>query len=293
MMPLIISGILYMVFQFLSQFLYASYNYYSEKLQNEFARDIRINTFRHLLRADELKLKNVEHSKLSNGIIEDTQYISENYYKVLVTFIVSIVNFVIGLVFMTSINLYLALLIIPLGLVTSICSNKIEAKTEKNVEMRKTVTERTWKLFSEGIRGIKNIRLYDRDNRYYKEVDTISSDLCKINVRQSRIEQYGNCVIGTFYMLTIAVIMLVAAIFVLGEKVSFGGLLAIVMYNHMLVDPLLNLIEARQNLIKLKISVSRLEKVLTIDPLDKEVNNVVINQIKMDNISFAYDNKNI
>ena len=65
------------------------------------------------------------------------------------------------------------------------------------------------------------------------------------------------------------------------------------MYNHMLVDPLLNLIEARQNMIKLKISVSRLENVLTIDKLNKEVNNTSINQIKMDNISFAYDTKKI
>ena len=107
------------------------------------------------------------------------------------------------------------------------------------------------------------------------------------------IEQYGGCIIGTFYMFTIAIIMLVSAIFVLGSKVSFGGLLALVMYNHMLVDPLLNLIEARQNMIKLKISVSRLENVLTIDKLDKEVNNTSINQIKMDNISFAYDTKKI
>lgn len=293
LMEIIISGILYMIFQFLSQFLYATYNYYSEKLQNEFARDMRITMFGHLLSADELKLKNVEHSKLSNGIIEDTQYISENYYKVLVTCIVSVVNFVIGFVFMTSINLYLSLLIIPLGMITSFCANKIEAKTEKNVTLRKEVTEKTWKLYSEGIRGIKNIRVFDRENRYYNEINTISSELCKINTRQSMIEQYGGCIIGTFYMFTIAIIMLVSAIFVLGSKVSFGGLLALVMYNHMLVDPLLNLIEARQNMIKLKISVSRLENVLTIDKLDKEVNNTSINQIKMDNISFAYDTKKI
>ena len=290
---ILISGTFYVVFQALSQFLYALYNFCGDKYQNEYARDIRNNVFEHILEVNDLKIKAVEKSKLSNGIIEDTQYISENYYRILIDCMVSVVNFVIGFIFLTSINLYLALIIIPLGLVTSFCSKKIENYTEKNVALQKETTEKNWKLFSEGIQGINNIKVFDEHGNYLKKIKKVSGELCNINVKQSKIQNFGGGIIGTLYMMTIAVIMLVSAIFVLNGSLSFGGLLAIVMYNHMLVDPLLNIIEARQKLIRLNISVARIEQILKMEKLKKEKKDIAVNKVSFENVSFSYGDKSV
>ena len=91
--------------------------------------------------------------------------------------------------------------------------------------------------------------------------------------------------------MTIAVIMLVSAIFVLNGSLSFGGLLAIVMYNHMLVDPLLNIIEARQKLIRLNISVERMEQILKLEKLKKEKKDIAVDKVSFENVSFSYGAK--
>lgn len=283
------AGGLYIIFQFLSQYLYASYHYYGDKLQNEHAMNIRNTLFAHLLKANELKVKGNDYSQISNSIIEDTQYIADNYYRVLIVDIVAVINFIIGFIFMASINLYLALIIIPLGLLTSLCSKRIDRRTEQNLEQQKTLTEKTWKLFSEGVRGLKNIKIFDRQGFYQERIKSTATDLYRTNINQSKIENYGSCIVGALYMTTIALIMLFSAIFVYKGMLSFGGLLALVLYNHMLVDPLIDLIENRQKTKKLSISIARLEQVLSIEELDKERIDSTINVISFDNVSFSYD----
>lgn len=290
---ILVSGIFYIIFQLFSQLFYALYNYYSEKQQNIYASKIRTEIFNALLHSDELILNKKDYSKLSSSTIQDTQNIADNYYKVIVKGIVSIINFIIGFIFMSSINLYLSLIIIPLGLITSISSNKIEKRTEKNLENQKHITEKTWKLFGEGIRGIKAIKIFDLDNRYYSRVQKVSEELCETNITQSKIENFGNFVIGSLYMITIALIMLFSSIFVVYKMISIGGLLALVMYNHMLVDPLLNLIETKQMMIKLNISIRRIENILNIEKSDRQRSDIEIDKVEIKNVSFSYDNKRI
>ena len=261
---IIIYGTLYMLMQLLNQLFYALYNYICDKYQNQYAEKTRQQIFRAILEADEISYKKEDFGQLSSKIIEDTHFISENYYSTTVMGVVSIINFFIGFWFMSTISLYLSLIIIPLGLVSSFCSNQMVKMTEKNLDMQREITEQSWKLFGEGIRGIKHIKLFDRNGSYFQKIKSISNRLCLVNIKQSKIENFGNFVVGTLYMVTIGIIMLVSAIFVLYGYITFGGLLALVMYNHMLVDPLLQLIETQQKMVKLNISNQRIQKILNL-----------------------------
>lgn len=288
---IIIYGTLYMLMQLLNQLFYAIYNYVCDRYQNQYAEKTREQIFRAILEADEVSFKKENFEQLSSKIIEDTHYISENYYKIVVTGIVSIINFFIGFWFMSQISFYLSLIIIPLGLVSSFCSNRIEKMTEKNLDEQKEVTEQSWKLFGEGIRGVKHIKLFDGTGRYFQNVKSISNQLCAVNIKQSKIENFGNFVIGTLYMVTIGIIMLVSAIFVIYHRITFGGLLALVMYNHMLVDPLLNLIETRQKMIKLHISIERIRKILDLKKYERKRDDTDIRLIRVEHVTFGYDTK--
>ena len=290
-MRIIFYGTLYMLMQLLNQLFYAIYNYLCDRYQNQYAQNMRKRIFCAILEADEVSFKKEDFEQLSGKIIEDSHYISENYYKNVVTGIVSIINFFIGFCFMSQISLYLSLIIIPLGLVSSFCSSRIEKLTEKNLDAQKEITEQSWKLFGEGIRGAKYIKLFDRTGCYFQNVKAISNQLCAVNIKQSRIENFGNFVIGALYMATIGVIMLVSAIFVVYRRITFGGLLALVMYNHMLVDPLLNLIETRQKMIKLNISIQRIQKILDLKKNQRKADDMPIQSIHMEHITFGYDTK--
>lgn len=288
---MIIYGALYMLMQLLNQLFYACYNYICDRYQNQYAEKTREQIFCAILEADEVSFKKEDFEQLSSKIIEDTHYISENYYQIVVTAMVSMINFFIGFWFMSQISFYLSLIIIPLGLVSSVCSSRIEKMTEKNLDAQKEVTEQSWKLFGEGIRGVKHIKLFDETGRYFHKVKSISERLCAVNIRQSKVENFGNFVIGTLYMVTIGLIMLVSAIFVIYHRITFGGLLALVMYNHMLVDPLLELIATRQKMIRLNISNERIQKILNLKKYERKRDNTDIRSIRMEHVTFGYDTK--
>lgn len=288
---IIIYGTLYMLMQLLNQLFYALYNYICDKYQNQYAEKTRQQIFCAILEADEISYKKEDFGQLSSKIIEDTHFISENYYSTTVMGVVSIINFFIGFWFMSTISLYLSLIIIPLGLVSSFCSNRMVKMTEKNLDMQREITEQSWKLFGEGIRGIKHIKLFDRNGSYFQKIKSISNRLCLVNIKQSKIENFGNFVVGTLYMVTIGIIMLVSAIFVLYGYITFGGLLALVMYNHMLVDPLLQLIETQQMMVKLNISNQRIQKILNLKGYERNRESTSICAIRAEHITFGYEGK--
>lgn len=169
---------------------------------------------------------------------------------------------------------------------------KIEVLTEKNLAKQKNITETSWKLFGEGIKGIKLIKTFD-NNRYIENVEKNSTELCNISVKQAFIDNFGGFIIGTLYMITIGIILLISSVFVYRNIITFGGLISLVMYNHMLVDPLLNFIDAKQKLAKLKVSTNRIEEILGYKKLNKETTYLPINQIILNNVYFSYDKKDI
>lgn len=289
---IIISAGLYMFFQLLSQLFNALNNYYCDWLQNRYASKLKVDIFNSLIETDDLYYKTSDFSKLTSSVLEDTLYISNNYYKSLIVILISITNFIIGFVFMSHINLYLSLLIIPLGLITAICSKKMDVITQKNLVKQKDFTEKSWKLFGEGIKGIKLIKVFD-NNQYIDSIAENSSELCEVTIRQSFIDNFGGFVIGTLYMVTIGMILMISSIFVYKKIISFGGLVSMVMYNHMLVDPLLNFIEAKQKLTKLKITDDRISEILRYKKIEKEKTYSIIEKIILKDINFKYNTKQI
>jgi ABC-type bacteriocin/lantibiotic exporter with double-glycine peptidase domain len=287
---IIISACLYMFFQLLSQLFNALNNYYCDCLQNRYASKLKMEIFNNLIKTDDLYFKTSDFSKLTSSVLEDTLYISNNYYKSLIVILISIVNFIVGFIFMSHINLYLSLLIIPLGLITAICSKKMDVITQKNLEKQKVFTEKSWKLFGEGIKGIKLIKVFD-NKQYIDSIAMNSDELSKVTIKQSFIDNFGGFVVGTLYMVTIGIILLISSIFVYKNIISFGGLVSMVMYNHMLVDPLLNFIESKQKLSKLKITDDRISTILNYKKLEKEKTYSIVEKIILRNVDFNYNTK--
>ncbi len=289
---IIISGALYIFFQFLSQLFNALNNYYCDCLQNRYASKLKKDIFNHLIETDDLYFRTSDFSKLTSSVLEDTLYVSNNYYKSLIVILVSIVNFIVGFIFMSCINLYLSLLIIPLGLITAKCSKKMDEMTQKNLAKQKEFTENSWKLFGEGIKGIKLIKIFD-NKKYINLITENSDELCKVTIKQSFIDNLGGLIVGTLYMVTIGTILLISSILVYKNIISFGGLVSMVMYNHMLVDPLLNFIETKQKLSKLKITDDRISTILNYKKINKEKTFSKIEKICLKNVDFSYNAKKV
>lgn len=99
---------------------------------------------------------------IANKLIEDTKFISNHSFFCITIFFRSIFTFIIGLYFMCKINLALTVIIFPVGLFVSLISKKIEVKIEDLIDQQRETNDRLWLLFSEGIKGVKILYLYDQ-----------------------------------------------------------------------------------------------------------------------------------
>ena len=91
-------------------------------------------------------------------------------------------------------------------------------------------------------------------------------------------------------MVTIGIILIFSSLLVAQNAVSVGGLTAILMYNHMLTDPLLNLLQINSKLMKLFVSMKRVMKLDEI-PKEKQINMIDPDEIELKNITYSIEEK--
>ena len=144
-------------------------------------------------------------------------------------------------------------------------------------------------LFSEGIKGVKILYLYDQKNEYYVKLKQMINNLKEVSYKQSKTNNFGNSIVNSLYMFAIGIILIFSAIFVTEGWISFGGLTALIMYNHMLIDPLLEFFECRKELINIKISLERVSGFLNKTTSQRKIYSGKIAKIKLDSVSFSYD----
>lgn len=82
--------------------------------------------------------------------------------------------------------------------------------------------------------------------------------------------------------------MIFSAVFVTKGMISIGGLTALLMYNHMLVDPLMNLLDARKMMILCNVSMKRMDEFNHFDIQERIISNKIIDMVVFQHVAFWY-----
>lgn len=288
----IVLGMVYMILQIVSNTL----RYYAEYLVSYFQYEIgsclQINVYKKLMRVDLQQFQKHDSVKLTNVLIEDTEFICNNIMTPLSKLLLLVTTFTCGLYYMIHINWLLTCLILPLGLITSLSSRFIQTKTMNNIEQKREASNQLWKTFSEGIRGVVPLQICHAHQKYQIKVTEDSRKMKELNNKQSRLENTNECVVSILFMLTIGFMLLLSCIFVIKGDISIGSLTAILMYNHMLVDPLVELLDVQQAYIKLKVSLGRINKIMELpEKTDSPIE--AVDQIVVKQVSYKYEKEDI
>ncbi len=279
-------GSIYLILQIMAQLFYALSNLMTQKLQLCFSADLQGTLYERFRNSD--LSQNLYSTALANRLIEDAKYLGHYFFSSVQIIGMSVLSFMIGVCFMVRINVYLTLIIVPFGFVTAWTSRRIAHKSEKYADQKRSAEEQLWKCFSQGILGAFTLSLYDHMQTYSQKIRACAQQVRGIGSAQSRLEQLSEFAVGSLYMITIGVIMIASAIFVSKGSISMGGLTALLMYNHMLVDPLMNWMECYQNLIKCRISIKRIQEVLSLNQTERKLIVTGVDQIVCSHVSFSY-----
>lgn len=230
-----------------------------------------------------------ESSDVINSLIDDANTIATKSLIPLTKCISAISMFVIGVIYIVSINWVLTLIIMPLGLITAILNWVTQERFFKNAQEKKGISASLWKSFSEILKGIIPIRIYKRETYYQKPVNEKIEKMRDVSVKQSRLEKTNYFVANALFMISIGIILTASAIMVSKGMMLIGGMVAILMYNHMITDPLISILETKQLSADIRVSLKRIMDFLAVkDDENRSIKRADVDEILLNEIGFSY-----
>lgn len=286
-------GIVYLITQVMASFLTAYKNIYSEFLQMRLCRNLQIRIYNKFTTIDYMTLNTKDKTNINNSIIEDCNYISENSLIPLSKLVFCVVSFTFTLYYMVNVNVILTSLLFPLLIITALLSHKIQKDMSYKIKDKRESNEKVWKIFSEVIECISVIRLFDIVDLFEKKLHDQSEQAQISGMSQSRLEAFSNFALSALFMVTIGLIMILSAFFLIHSTISIGAMVAILMYNQMLVDPLLEIVNIQSILNKVNYSFIRISNILEASDKEHRFDSTYIpEEIVFDNVKYQYPGRN-
>ena len=291
---ILILSFLYLIMQIIGNGLFAFCSYQAKKESREIGADLQLQVYKKLTVIDISEIDKISTIEFANIAVEDSTIIAENYLVPINNLFISIFTFSMALIYMLRINWMLTLILFPLCLLTALVSKKLQSKMEVYVSNKRENSKILFNNFSQIIFGIKSIRSFKKETYFSNVIEDSSNKLKTSDIKQSQLESLSEGVLSCLFMTTIGLILLVTSIFLIKGMITFGIMVAILMYNNMLVDPLLQLVNIQAQIIKVKESISRINALFKLREYKPSYHyEERINKIVVDNVTFKYPKSDI
>lgn len=288
---IILLGILYLVIQVIHSVVASASEYYAERIQKKEVKNLQVNIFKKLT---DLDLVNNEALNIKNIIIEDSNCLADYSIKPIIESETCFVSFAMTLFYLINIDTTLTILLFPLLLITSLISNNYQQKIEDKIEEKRANSKKLWKNFNEFVSSIVVIRACHKEEYFKNKVEILSDDCKEVGISQSKLEIENEMLLSLLFMGSIGLILIITSIFVIQKKIKIGAMVSILMYNHMIVDPLLQIINLQSLMTKIVNSYNHLETVLTQKETKIEYDDSYIPrliEVKVNEFYYANNNK--
>lgn len=291
-----IASITYLALHILNVFFRALFEYLNVHLETKIGHKIRMSLFSKLQKVPVSFYDSRNSSDLTLRLVQDSSITVDGILKPVTFIIKDILVFILGFYYMAKIDLEITLIMIPIGIFLSAFAIKTGPKIRKLSENERDSNSILWQKFTEYIKAIKEMKAYCQEN---KCLDDVCKNSLNTNEKIVNLKKYiiiTSNINSAFFMGIIAFIMILGGYKVSIGTLSIGGLTALMMYNGLLVDPMLNFFTFYQEMQRVLVSVTRIFSILEEpDEEEKEFlqNKFVFNNsLDVNNIMFKYKDKN-
>ena len=291
---ILILSFIYLIMQIIGNGLFAYCSYQAKKESREIGADLQLQVYKKLTAVDISEIDKISTIEFANIAVEDSTIIAENYLVPINNLFISIFTFSMALIYMLRISWMLTLILFPLCLLTALVSKKLQSKMEVYVSNKRENSKILFNNFSQIIFGIKSIRSFKKETYFSNVIEDSSNKLKTSDIKQAQLESLSEGVLSSLFMITIGLILMVTSIFLIKGMITFGIMVAILMYNNMLVDPLLQLVYIQTQMIKVKESMSRIDALFKMREYKPSYHyEERINKIVVENVTFKYPKSDI
>ncbi|MDI3547760.1 MAG: ATP-binding cassette, subfamily bacterial [Halanaerobiales bacterium] len=287
------TGLVFLGLHLLNNIIQGLLTFCHRKAEATLVYDIRCKVFSHLSGVSQSVLERLQSGELMARMVEDTQVAVGGFLRPIIFLSKSMVSFFFGVYFMLSIDRRLTVLILLLGAITVVFTAKTGLRLRRYAAEVRSTVGRLWSLYTEGIRGMRDIQVNGQQVRFCGEVNFWSERVKAISLKEAAYLAITKSAGGSLLMSIIAGVIIYGGLLVAGGSLSVGGLAAVMMYNGLIVTPMLQFIGLYQDLQRVMVSVGRINEILR-EPIQLESKNPVSMHVMDATVSFrgvffAYD----
>ena len=261
---IIVTAALYLGMQISQSVINNIASYYTHSLQAKMAHSIRLDVYKHLSSLHQNFFDNNDSSETLNKAIQDSDVVVKGFVAPISYLSKAIFSFAFGFYFMWQINAKLTLIILPLaigcGIMARLTGGKFRVFAKENRKRNGVL----WTKYQEGIKGIREVHAFNQEEEMINRISSKSNDVVKNIKQNAKYAALVNILNNAAWVLIITVMLGVGAIMVINGEISIGGVTAILMYNEMLSAPVYNFISMFVELIKVDVSVQRLNTIFEV-----------------------------
>ena len=256
-------------------------------------KDLREETF-HQISA--FKLKYFDQTPIGTmvtRVVSDIETIADLFSNGILIIIGDIMKLLVVIVIMFITDWRLALLSlasIPLLLVATKMFNKSIKSAFQDV---RTEVSRLNAFIQEHLTGMSIVQIFNREQKEYEKFKGINKKHRNAHVRTVWANAIFFPIVELFSATSLALLVWLGSKGIIDEKITFGSLLAFILYIHMLFRPIRQLADRFNTLQLGMVSSERVFRVLDTDAKIENVGNIILNnpkgQIDFKNVWFAYN----
>lgn len=258
----LIAGAIYLILHVTNVILTALLEYVNVIIETRIGHELRMKLYAKLQSVPMSFYDDKNSSDLVVRLVQDNDITVTGMLKPVAYIIKDMFVFIFGFIYMSRIDLEITLVMIPIGIVISVFAIKTGPRIQSLTEDERKTNSVLWQRFTENIKAIKEIKAYLQEKRCYAKVADSSLDTNK-NIR--KLQRYIITTSGldsAFFMSIIAFIMIYGGYKVSIGTLSVGGLTALMMYNGLLTDPLMNFFDYYQQIQQVVVSSERIFSIL-------------------------------
>lgn len=284
-------GFFFILVNIFKSFLFSVSKWFSEKNQAKISTNLKILIFEKFSKVKFEYLNKINISSISLSIIEDSEKIGENIITLYSEIILSFFTFLFGIYFFSRINFLLIIYVFPPVLILILIVNKISQKIKLVISVSKIKLINVLGLFNDGVLGIKTLKVHQVEKDFLGKIKKDSFSLQEVKIKQAELKSINFFFSDITFIISFGITLIITSIFVKKNYLTIGELTAILMYNHLLTDPILKLIELYPKIIEILNCLKRIEEI-KIFPEEKEKMYGKVDKIELKEITIKFG-KNI
>ncbi|MDO4595178.1 MAG: ABC transporter ATP-binding protein [Tissierellia bacterium] len=285
--------LLYLLMHILAEIAHSKLLYFAGKIERREILNQRINLTEKVLNSYVDVFEKYGKDKFFRESKDDFEKLSTIYTDFIISIASSFATFLFGMIILISYDILIALIILPLSFIATVIVKftykQFDLYTKDNQKAKSIFESWYQKVFD----GMREIILYKKEGFFKYNLKDSKEAIEKSEQKTDKMNYMSNASISISFNIVIGALILIGGFRIEKNFLSIGELVAVIMYNSMITDPIYQLIDRQKDIFKLKNAYERLKtsereleerKILKLEELES---------IELKDVSLKYHDKNV